>query len=82
MHYFSKLKGLTTRCEGVNSWTSPKLAGEFEDTHKQDDREFYAMGQYYSLVNIQLNAMGGELLTKILQLEELLPIEKTTHKNF
>jgi len=35
-----------------------ELNGKVENTHKQDDREFYAKGPYKSLENIQLNILG------------------------
>lgn len=35
-----------------------ELNGKVENTHKQDDREFYAKGPYKSFENIKLNAAG------------------------
>jgi len=35
-----------------------ELNGKVENTHKQDDREFYAKGPYKSFENIKLNAQG------------------------
>ena len=35
-----------------------ELNGKVENTHKQDDREFYAKGPYKSFENIRLNADG------------------------
>ena len=35
-----------------------ELNGKVENTHKQDDREFYAKGPYKSFENIKLNVIG------------------------